>query len=148
MYRVVRPPSGFDRGAGAPLGTAMALNTSEGIPSGNLELPRLAQGREEEALVCRERAMESHRKNPYFNAFLAQEALAASQWDEAEKRMKVALRILPHEPEFLLLLARICLGQGREKAAVKALELAKKWTIPADQPRWDAKLALLKGRPS
>lgn len=145
---VVQQEEGQPKEAEASFRKAMALNASDGIPSGNLELLLLAQGRKEEAQVCRERAMESQKKNPYYNAFLAQEALAASQWDEAEKRMKVALNILPHEPEFLLLLARICLAQGREKAAVKALELARKWTVPADQPRWDAKLALLKGRPS
>lgn len=145
---VVQQELGRVKEAEASFTKAMSLNTRDGIPCGNLENLLLTQGREQEAQVVRNRAMAARRKNPYFNAFLAQEALAAAQWDEAERRMKVALDILPHEPEFLLLLARICLAQGREKAAVKALELARKWAIPQDQPRWDAKLALLKGGPS
>ena len=91
---------------------AMSQNTRDGISCGNLEWLLLSQGREKEAQACRDRALETCKKNPYYNAFLAQEALSENQWDEAEKRMKVALGILPHEPEFLLIHARICLAQG------------------------------------
>jgi len=136
---------GLEKEAEASFRKAMALDTRDGIPCGNLELLLRAQGREQEAQACRDSALEIRKKDPYFNAFLAQEAFEANQWEEAESRLDKALNILPHEPEFFLLQARIHLAQGREKDAVKALEQARKWTLPADQPRWNAKLALLKG---
>lgn len=135
---------GQEQEAEASFRKAIALDSKDGIPCGNLENLLRAQGRHREAQSYRDLAMETRKKDPYFNAFLAQEAHDASQWHEAEKRIKMALKILPHEPEFFLLLARIDLAQGLNKAAIKALEQARKWTVPEDQPRWDAKLALLK----
>jgi tetratricopeptide (TPR) repeat protein len=142
---VVQREQGLYQAAEASLRQAMALDSKDGIPCGNLELLLRAQGRDLEAAACREMAMNIRKKDPYFNAFLANEALEASHWDEAEKRVKAALNILPHEPEFFLLQAKINLAQGQQKAAVKALEQAQKFAIPEDQPRWSAKLALLKG---
>jgi Tfp pilus assembly protein PilF len=141
---VVQRDQGMDQAAEASFRQAMALDSKDGIPCGNLELLLRAQGRDQEAADCREQAMNIRKKDPYFNAFLAGEALEACHWEEAEKRVKAALSILPHEPEFFLLQARINLAQGQQKAAVKSLEQAQKWAIPEDQPRWNAKLALLK----
>jgi len=143
---VMQQEQGLDREAEASFRKAMALDAKDGIPCGNLELLLRAQGRDKEAQACRDSGLEIRKKDPFFNAFLAQEALEAHQWDEAEKRVNRALNILPHEPEFFLLQARISLGQGREEAAEKALEKARRWAAPEEQPRWNAKLALLKGR--
>lgn len=142
---VIQRDQGLEKQAEASFRHAIALDAKDGIPYGNLETLLLGQGRVQEAQACRTMAMELRKKDPYFNAFLAAEALEAKQWGEAETRVAAALKILPHEPEFFLLQAKVSLAQGQEKAAVKALEEAKKWAIPEDQPRWSAKLALLKG---
>lgn len=141
---VVQRWQGAEVEAEASFRKAMAVNPTDGHPYGNLEDLLRTQGRVEEAAACRESAMEIRKKDPYFNAFLAQEALDSGQLEEADRRVRMALRVLPREPEFYLLKARISLAEGQEKAALKALETARKWTIPADWPRWDAKLALLK----
>jgi Flp pilus assembly protein TadD len=142
---VLQRELGLVKEAEASFRRAMAMDAADGIPCGNLEILLRAQGRDREAQACREMALESRKRDPYFNAFLAQEALAESRWKEAEKRVAMALEILPHEPEFFLLQARINLAQGQARAAVKALEQARKWAVPDDQPRWNAKLTLLKG---
>jgi tetratricopeptide (TPR) repeat protein len=142
---VVQRDQGLEREAEASFRQAMALDPTDGIPCGNLELLLQSQGREEEARVCAALALEGRKKNPFFHAFLAQEALDEGHWEEAERSVDQALKRLPRELEFLLLKARICLAQGREKAAIKALKQAQKWAIPEDQPRWNAKLAMIKG---
>jgi outer membrane PBP1 activator LpoA protein len=52
---------------------------------------------------------------------------------------------LPQEPDFYLLQARLALAQGQPKEAIKALEKARKWSLPEMRARYDTKLALLKG---
>jgi tetratricopeptide (TPR) repeat protein len=126
---------------------AMAADPKDGAPCGNLEDLLKAQGRDQEALVYRDKSMEIRKKDPFFNAFLAEEALQNGQWDEAEKRIKQAIRILREEPDFYLIQARLALVQGRRKEAIRALENARKWAQPEMQPRYDAKLSLLKAQP-
>jgi len=124
---------------------AMAADPKDGAPCGNLEDLLRAQGRDQEAQVYRERGLEIRKRDPFFNAFLAEEALQDNQWKEAEKRIKQAIRLLPEEPDFYLIQARLALVQGQRKEAIKALEKARKWALPENQPRYDAKLSLLKG---
>lgn len=124
---------------------ALRANAKDGAACGNLEDLLRSQGRDEEAQVYRERGLEIRKRDPFFNAFLAEEALNENQWPEAEKRIKQAIRLLPEEPDFHLILARVALAQGHRKEAIKALEKARKWAMPDMQPRYDAKLALLKG---
>jgi tetratricopeptide (TPR) repeat protein len=124
---------------------AMDVDPKDGAPCGNMEDLLRSQGRDQEAQVYRERGLEIRKRDPFFNAFLAEEALNENQWPEAEKRIKQAIRLLPEEPDFYLVQARVALAQGQRKEAIKALEKARKWAMPEMQPRYDAKLALLKG---
>lgn len=126
---------------------AMEADPRDGAPCGNLETLLRAQGREAEAQVYRERGLEVRKRDPFFNAFLAEEALQENRWDEAERRIKQAIRLLPQEPDFYLIQARICLAQGQRKNAIKALQKAKKWAMPEMQARYEAKISLLKGEP-
>lgn len=142
---VVQRDQGLEAEAERSFRKAMALDPKDGAPCGNLESLLRAAGREAEAQVYRERGLEVRKKDPYFNAFLADEAILDSHWGEAEKRIKQAIRLLPQEPEFYLIQARICLAQGQPKEAIKALEKARKWAMPEVRARFDAKLALLKG---
>ena len=95
--------------------------------------------------MYRDRGLEVRKKDPFFNAFLAEEALQDCNWMEAEKRIKQAIRLLPVESDFYLIQARISLAQGQLKDAIKALEKARKWAMPEMRSRYDTKLALLKG---
>ena len=124
---------------------ALQVDPRDGAPCGNLENLLREEGRESEAQVYRERGLEVRKNDPFFNAFLAEEAFQDCHWEEAEKRIKQAIRLLPIESDFYLIQARISLAQGQRKDAIKALEKARKWAMPEMRVRYDTKLALLKG---
>jgi Flp pilus assembly protein TadD len=142
---VVQRSQGFDVEAERSFHKALAADPKDGAPCGNLENLLRAQGREAEAQVYRDRGLEIRKKDPFFNAFLAEEALADGHWEEAEKRIRQAVRLLPQEADFYLIQARIYLAQGQRKDAIKSLEKARKWAMPDMQARYDSKLALLRG---
>jgi len=142
---VVQRTQGLDAEAEKFFLKAVQVDPKDGAPCGNLETLLKAQGREAEAQAYRERGLEVRAKDPFFNAFLAEEALQDCNWPEAEKRIQQAIRLLPVESDFYLIQARISLAQGHLKEAVKALEKARKWALPEMRARYDAKLALLKG---
>jgi len=142
---VVQRHQGLEAEAEKSFLKAMDVDPRDGAPCGNLENLLRAQGREKEAQIFRDRGMEVRKRDPFFNAFLAEEAYQESQWDEAEKRIKLAIRILPQESDFYLIQARINLAQGQRKDAIKSLEKARKWAMPEMKARYDTKLALLKG---
>lgn len=123
---------------------AMALDPRDGTPVGNMEQLCRSLGRVDEAQRFRALGAELRKKDPYFHAFLAEEAMDLGDWDEAQKEMKAALRIQPYEPEFHLTQARIHLQAGRTKAAVKSLEEARRWSLPEERARFDGKLALIR----
>jgi Tetratricopeptide repeat len=124
---------------------AIQVDPRDGAPCGNLESLLRDEGRESEAQIYRERGLEVRKNDPFFNAFLAEEAFQDCHWEEAEKRIKQAIRLLPIESDFYLIQARISLAQGQRKDAIKALEKARKWAMPEMRVRYDTKLALLKG---
>ena len=124
---------------------AIQVDPRDGAPCGNLENLMRDEGRESEAQFYRERGLEVRKNDPFFNAFLAEEAFQDCHWEEAEKRIKQAIRLLPIESDFYLIQARISLAQGQRKDAIKALEKARKWAMPEMRIRYDTKLALLKG---
>ena len=122
------------------------MDPQDGSACGNMETLLRAEGRVAEAQAYRERGLEVRKHDPYFNAFLAEEALANSDWDEAAKRIKMAIRLLPQEPDFHLLQARVFLAEGKTKQAIKALENAKRWASPEERTRFDTKISLLKAK--
>ncbi|WP_306591582.1 transglutaminase-like domain-containing protein [Geothrix sp. 21YS21S-4] len=141
---VVQRTQGTDAEAEASFRKALEADPRDGAPCGNLESLMRAQGRDAEAQTFREQGLEIRKRDPFFNAFLAEEALGDEHWAEADKRIRQAIRLLPQEPEFYLVQARIHLAQGQTKDAIKALEKARKWSLPDMQSRFDSKLALLK----
>jgi Tfp pilus assembly protein PilF len=145
---VVQHARGQDAEAEASFLKALAADPRDGAPCGNLENLLRDQGRDAEAKAYRERGLEIRKQDPFFNAFLAEEALQEDQWEEAEKRIKMAIKLFPQEPDFHLIQARICLAQGHQRDAIKALEKARKFAMPDMRARFDTKLALLKGAQS
>jgi len=130
---------------------ALVGDSRDSSAIGNMETLLREQGRLEEAFRFRALGEIVRKKDPYFHAFLAEEALAANDYPEAEKRIRTALKLQPHEPEFFLTLARLHILQGKTEAAVKDLEEAQHWAIPEERERYDGKLAAIreqgKGKP-
>lgn len=141
---VVRQALGQPEAAESCYRRAMALDPRDGTPVGNLEQLCRSLGRLDEAQEFRELSVDLRKLDPFFHGFLAEEAMELGQWDEAQKEVKQALKLQPYEPEFHLAQARIHLQNGREDAAVKSLKEARRWSIPKERDRYDAKLAVLK----
>lgn len=107
---------------------------------GNMEALMRQLGRNAEADRYREKGQDVRKKDPYFHAFLADEALGEGNLEEARKRIKAALKILPYESEFYVLEARLRMAQGELDEAAKSLEKARKWAMPGERDRYDSKL--------
>jgi len=122
---------------------AMELDPRDGAPVGNLEALLRESGRDQEAQKYREKAETVRKRDPYYHAYLAEEALGNRDVAEATARIRTALKILPREPDFLLLYARIKLSDGDVDGALKGIKEAKKWADPAERDRYDSKLAFI-----
>lgn len=123
---------------------ALSLDPKDTAAIGNMETLLREKGRNVEAQAYRRLGLELRNKDPYFQAFLGNEAIDAGQLDEASKRVNAAIKLLPYESEFYLLRARLDLMGGKQDKAIQALEQARHWAIPAERERFDSKLALLK----
>jgi len=102
------------------------------------------QGRFEEAIRYRALELDVRKKDPYFNAFLAEEALGEGNADSALTLIRKAIKLLPYESEFFLTKARANILLGKTDLAVKDLEEAKKWAVPGERERYDGKLAKMR----
>jgi len=111
---------------------------------GNLENLMREQGRDTEAAEFRKLGLKLRQQDPYFHAFLAEEAISSGDMEEAEKQIHAALKIQSYEPEFYLIQARIKLGVGKLDDAMKSIEDARRWAQPGERERYDNKLAILK----
>ncbi len=123
---------------------AIALDPSDTAAYGNLEVLLKNLGRAPEAIRVRERSLQVRKRDPYFQFFLAEEALAEKNVDEAIRRIKLAIRIHPRESEFHLLKARIYLEKGDIGEVKEALEEAQKWASPEEKLRYENKMEALK----
>ena len=123
---------------------AIALDPKDGTPVGNMEMLTRAQGRLEEAAKFRLMSAELRKKDPYYHAFLADEAIAEGRWEEAHGEIRTAIRLQPYDPEFFVIQARILLQKGEVDAATRSLEAARRWAVPTERERFDSKLAALK----
>lgn len=115
---------------------AIALDKRDVAALGNLESLLRRSGRMEESTRVRAYSHEIRKRDPYFQFFLAEEALAERKHDESEKYVKAAIRLHKEEPEFHLLKARILLEKGQVDAAKTAIDEAQKWASPAEKARY------------
>ncbi|HQL49106.1 MAG TPA: tetratricopeptide repeat protein, partial [Holophaga sp.] len=123
---------------------AMLIDPSDVGALGNLEAILRETGRMDEAGKLREISHEIRKHDPYFNAFLAEEAMGEGDLDEALRRINTAIKIQPHDPDFHLARARIHLLAGKTDAAIKAIQEAQRRAEPAERARYDDKMAAIK----
>ncbi len=123
---------------------AMLIDPSDVGALGNLEAILRETGRMDEAGKLREISHEIRKHDPYFNAFLAEEAMGEGDLDEALRRINTAIKIQPHDPDFHLARARIHLLAGKTDAAIKAIQEAQRRAEPAERARYDDKMAAIR----
>lgn len=141
---VVERNSGSVEAAEHSFRTALRLEPQDSTSLGNLETLLRVSGRDREAAALREQAHEIRKHDPYFNAFLAEEAMGEGDLDEALRRINTAIKIQPHDPDFHLARARIHLLAGKTDAAIKAIQEAQRRAEPAERARYDDKMAAIK----
>lgn len=141
---VVEKTSGEAEAAERSFRTALKLEPRDSTSLGNMETLLRETGRMDEAAVLREQAQEIRKHDPYFNAFLAEEAMVEGDLDEALSRINTAIKIQPHDPDFYLARARIHLLAGKTDAAMKAIQEARKRDQPAERARYDDKMAAIR----
>jgi Flp pilus assembly protein TadD len=141
---VVHKTRGQPRDAEAMFLKALHCDPMDSVAIGNMEALLREMGRLEEAQRYRILGHRVRQKDPFFHAFLAEEAIREGNTDEAQKRIRSALKLLPREPEFHLLQARVHILEGKVDAAVKDLEEAQHWAVPEERERWDGKLAAIR----
>lgn len=123
---------------------ALVCDARDSSAIGNMEMLLREQGRLEEAARYRALGDDVRKKDPFFHGFLAEEAMEKGDYGEAQRRIKMALKILPRESEFYLTQARLHILLGKPDVAVKDLEEAQRWAVPAERERYDGKLAAIK----
>jgi Flp pilus assembly protein TadD len=123
---------------------ALSLDPKDASVIGNMELLLKGDGRWEEAVKYRQLSLDLRKRDPYFQAFLAEEAVNENRMEEALKLIRSAIKLQPYDSDFYVIEAGIRLSLGRMEDAEKSLELARKWALPAQRNRFDNKLAALK----
>lgn len=123
---------------------ALSQDPKDTAAIGNMEALLRETNRSAEAVRYHQLGLELRKKDPYFQAFLAEEAMDAEQWEEAAKHVAAAIKLQPYESSFYLLKARLELMDGKPQKALAALELARRWALPAERERYDSKIAMLK----
>jgi len=141
---VVQKTQGQPREAEAMFLKALRCDPMDSAAIGNMEGLLREMGRLEEAQNYRVMSLRVRQKDPFFHAFLAEEALGEGNTEEAQKRIRNALKMLPREPEFHLLQARLHILEGKVDAAVKDLEQSQRWAVPEERERYDGKLAAIR----
>lgn len=141
---VVLKSKGHSEEAERAFRRALLCDGRDSSAIGNMESLLREQGRLEEALRFRALGEDVRKKDPFFHGFLAEEAMEKGDYTEAQRRIKLALKLLPRESEFFLTQARLNILLGKPDAAVKDLEEAQRWAVPAERERYDGKLAAIK----
>ncbi len=123
---------------------ALSLDPRDATVIGNMEALLRNEGRWEESVRYRLLGLELRKRDPYFHAFLAEEAMYEGRIEDALKSIKAAIRLQPYDPEFYALEAGLRVSLGKLNEAQQSLELAKRWADPRQRQRFDNKLAALK----
>lgn len=144
IHGVVMKNLGQTDQAEADYRKALSLDPKDTAAIGNMESLLLENNRQTEATQYRQLGLELRKKDPYFQAFLAEEAMESGLWEDAARYVAAAIKLLPYESNFYLLKARLELVDGKPQKALAALELARRWALPAERERYDNKIAMLK----
>ena len=109
---------------------AIRCNPNNVVAIGNLAGLYRSEGFFEEAAKLRAIENNLRRRDPYYLAFLASEALENNNFREAEKLLKRAIKIHPADANFYITLSHIYGAQNKMSQAVDALAKARSYATP------------------
>lgn len=110
--------------------TALEVDRRESIAINNLYVIYQQEGRVEEAARLENRVDRHRKRNPYYLAKLATEALASEQYDEAIDLLRRSIRINDEEYRFHGALAQAQFLAGKREEALNSLDLARSLAPP------------------
>lgn len=110
--------------------TALEVDRRESIAVNNLYVIYLQEGRTDEASRLEERVERHRKRNPYYLAKLATEALASRQYDEAIDLLRRSISINNEEYRFHGALAQAQFLAGKREEALSSLDLARSLAPP------------------
>jgi Flp pilus assembly protein TadD len=106
--------------------SALKVNPMDGAALGNLETHYRAVGDTSKSLECRRLSLAVRAHDPYFQAFLAQEAMNEGDLKKAMKYLELAIHMQEREPDFYLLLSQVHQLMGNPDDAVAVLNKGQK----------------------
>ena len=108
---------------------AIRHNPNDVTAIGNLASLYRSEGYLEEAIQLRALEGRLRRMDPYYQAFLAAEAMEKSDYKKAGKLIQRAIKIHPNDSDFYLTLSNIYRAQDKNEKALQALVKARSHAI-------------------
>jgi Tfp pilus assembly protein PilF len=127
---VIEKSYGNITGAMTSYKKAISNNHNNFVAIGNLAAVYVKEGFFEEA--ARLRAIEGslRKRDPYYHAFLAMEAMDSGDVSKAQKLIQRAIKIHPKDADFYVTLSYIYKAQNKIKEAIDVLNKARSYAIP------------------
>jgi len=126
--------------------TAIRHNPKDATAISNLAGLYRAEGLFEEYAKLKSVENRLRKNDPYYHAFLAAEALEGNKGKTAAKLINKAIKLQPKDPDFFVILCSALELQNKFPEAMKALEEAKRNSVPDRQADMDAIIAEFRAR--
>jgi len=110
--------------------TAIINNPNDVTAIGNLAALYRKGGFVDESIRLRALEDRLRKRDPYYHAFMASEAIEKNNLKSAQKSIKKAIKIHPKDPDFYITLSQIYLAQNKTNEAIGAIVKAKNHAIP------------------
>jgi Flp pilus assembly protein TadD len=118
---------GNTKDAVASYKTAIRNNPNNFVAIGNLAALYVKEGLYEEAAKLRAVESNLRKRDPYYYAFLASEAIESNDMLKAQKLIQKAIKIHPKDADFYVPLRYIYQAQNKTSEAIDALSKARKY---------------------
>ncbi len=124
---------------------ALALEPTNDSAMNNLVVLYRLEGREDERLQWAHKVEQYRRANPYYQAWMGDEAAKQRQWPEASAYYKRALKLLPQDSQLLYSLGLTYLAMADHLKAQAYIQRAiEHATLRSDIDRYQAQLQTVK----
>ncbi len=144
IFGVVCQSQGDDDLAERAFLSALKINPMDGAALGNLETYYRGVGDLAKSMECRRLSMAVRAHDPYFQAFLAQEAMDEGDLKKAVKCLEAAIHMQEREPDFYLLLSQVHQLMGKPEDAVAVLAKGQKASGAPEGSVFQSKMAKIK----